>query len=55
MPTKTLPHTQKLLAGGEVRKIYPLRCSGDRIRGYVAEHHADIYGGGGAGLEVMIR
>jgi hypothetical protein len=46
MPTKTLPHTQKLLAGGEVRKIYPLRCSGDRIRGYVAEHYVDVYGGG---------
>jgi hypothetical protein len=55
MPTRTLPHTQKLLAGGEVRKIYPLRCSGDGIREYVAEHYADVYGGGGVGLEVVIR
>jgi len=45
--------TQLIEAG--VRKIYPLHCSGDGIREYVAEHYADIYGGGGVGLEVVIR
>jgi len=45
--------TQLIKAG--VRKIYPLHCSGDGIREYVAEHYADIYGGGGAGLEAVIR
>jgi len=29
-----------------VRKIYLLRCSGDGIREYVAEHYVDVYGGG---------
>jgi len=36
-----------------VEKIYPLHCSGDAIRSYLAEHYKESCGG--VGLELIIR
>lgn len=38
----------------DVEKIYPLHCSGDNVRSYLADHYKDNYGGGGVGLEIII-
>jgi 7,8-dihydropterin-6-yl-methyl-4-(beta-D-ribofuranosyl)aminobenzene 5'-phosphate synthase len=37
-----------------VEKIYPLHCSGDNVRSYLANHYKGNYGGGGVGLEIVI-
>ncbi len=42
---------EELLAMG-VSKIYPLHCSGDGVRSYLAKSHPENYGDGGAGLEI---
>ena len=38
-----------------VEKIYPIHCSGDTIRNYLANHYKDNYGEAGAGLEIVIQ
>jgi 7,8-dihydropterin-6-yl-methyl-4-(beta-D-ribofuranosyl)aminobenzene 5'-phosphate synthase len=38
-----------------VEKIYPIHCSGDNIRSYLANHYKDDYWGGGVGLEITIQ
>jgi len=38
-----------------VEKIYPLHCSGDNVRSYLANHYKGNYGGGGVGLEIVIQ
>lgn len=38
-----------------VEKIYPLHCSGDNVRSYLANHYKDNYGRGGVGLEIVIQ
>jgi len=38
-----------------VEKIYPLHCSGDNVRSYLANHYKDNYGGRGVGLEIIIN
>lgn len=46
--------TSQLLKMG-VEKIYPIHCSGDTIRSYLASHYRDNYGGGGVGLEIVLQ
>lgn len=36
-------------------KIYPLHCSGEGVKRYLAERHPEAYGDGGAGLVVEIE
>lgn len=36
-------------------KIYPIHCSGDTIRNYLANSYKDKYGDGGVGLEIDIQ
>ena len=38
-----------------VEKIYPIHCSGDTIRSYLANSYKDKYGDGGVGLEIDIQ
>jgi len=38
-----------------VEKIYPIHCSGDTIRSYLANNYKDKYGDGGVGLEIGIQ
>lgn len=38
-----------------VRKIYPIHCSGDYIRHYLAVNYPAIYGDGGVGMRVVIE
>jgi 7,8-dihydropterin-6-yl-methyl-4-(beta-D-ribofuranosyl)aminobenzene 5'-phosphate synthase len=38
-----------------VEKIYPIHCSGDAVRSYLASSHKDKYGDGGVGLELVIQ
>ena len=37
-----------------VHKIYPLHCSGDEIRRYLAEKYPQYYGDGGVGLVIVL-
>ena len=38
-----------------VEKIYPIHCSGDTIRSYLANSYKDKYGDGGVRLEIDIQ
>ena len=38
-----------------VEKIYPIHCSGDTIRSYLANSYKDKYGDGGVMLEIDIQ
>jgi 7,8-dihydropterin-6-yl-methyl-4-(beta-D-ribofuranosyl)aminobenzene 5'-phosphate synthase len=38
-----------------VEKVYPLHCSGDEVREYLAHYYRDAYGEGGVGLEIAIK
>ncbi|MGC9104430.1 MAG: MBL fold metallo-hydrolase [Candidatus Methanodesulfokora sp.] len=44
---------EELLSLG-VSRIYPIHCSGDGIRSYLARFHPENYGDGGAGLEIEV-
>ena len=44
---------EKLISLG-AEKIYPLHCSGDEVKRYLMEKHPNVYGCGGAGLEITI-
>ena len=43
----------KLLEVG-ARNIYPIHCSGEGVRSYLAQHHPQVYGDGGVGLQLAL-
>jgi len=58
MAGASLQEAQKVasqLVGMGVEKIYPIHCSGDTIRNYLANYYRDNYRDGGVGLEIIIQ
>ncbi len=52
-PNKIKEIAEKLIELG-VQKIYPIHCSGNEIRKYLATHYPKHYGEGHVGLEIVI-
>jgi len=38
-----------------VKRVYPIHCSGEEVREYLAEYYGKAYGDGGVGLEITIK
>ncbi len=54
-PKDVVVKVAKEMISMEVRKIYPIHCSGDYIRYYLASNYPAIYGDGGVGLKIVVR
>jgi len=54
-PIRNIEKIASDLIGMGIEKIYPIHCSGDTMREYMAERYGERYGGGGAGLEINLE
>jgi 7,8-dihydropterin-6-yl-methyl-4-(beta-D-ribofuranosyl)aminobenzene 5'-phosphate synthase len=46
--------SEKLVEAG-LKKIYPIHCSGEKIRSFLEENYPEVYGGGRVGLKLIFR